>query len=285
MKLNHIHTFSIFILIFFFSCSDSNDNDENVNDIIPKTYISKVTITEGPLYYHSPNSITSYQLNYDSNKNLISIDIENSRDKDGFTETFNATYTMIYDNEQIVKAYTDCATDDCEWDSLSNTDGLHQISFDYGLENGFKSVIAYEQVQNISGEITYSYEIGRYLLNSNNLVKRVEDNTEIIYSNNNIVGIQNSSSFNDRLQYLDYDDKKSVVIFTDDTHVMDIGDYFVRLILDLKYSKNNYRQLDFFFRGQHQIIDLKYDDNNRPTKRTVFNYDILKYEETFEYLE
>lgn len=289
MKLKHILTFVIFIPIFIFSCSDcdddNNNNDVNINEVIPKTYISKVTITEGPLFYHFPNSITSYQLNYDANKKLISIDVENTRDEDGITMTYNANYLMVYENNQIIKAYTDCATNDCEWYFISQVDGYHQISFEYDLENGFKSVIGFEQIENTTGTITSSYEIGRYLLNPNNLVKRVEDNTEIIYSNNNIVGIQNSSSYNDGLQYLNYDDKKSVVIFTDDAHVMDIGDYFVRLILDLKYSKNNFRQLNFSFRNQHQLIDFEYDNSNRPIKRTVFNNDILNYEEAFEYLE
>lgn len=286
MKLKQIFTLIIFISTLFISCSDNScDNNDNINEVIPRTLISKVTIAQGPDYFYFPNSITSFVLNYDSNQKLNSIDIETTRNESGMMNTYNATYLMVYQNDKIIKAYTDCATNDCEWDHFPQTEGFLQISFEYGLENGLESIRSFEQIENTAGNITYSIEISRYLLNQNDLVKRVEYNTEIIYSNNNIIGIQNSSSFNDGLQYLDYDNKKSVPIFTDDSHVIDVEDYFTRLILDLKYSKNNFTKLEFDYRNQHQVINFEYDTNNRPTKRTVFNNSTLNYEEVFEYLE
>ncbi|MBJ6369161.1 hypothetical protein [Snuella sedimenti] len=285
MKKIKFLSYLLFILTLQTSCSDNNDDTTNNSEAISKTYLSKVTIKAGSDYYYSPNSTTSFTLNYDSSKKLTSINVQRSLDESGVMKTYNASYIVEYVNDQIKKVYADCATNDCEWNFISHTEGFHQISFEYGEEDNYKSVIAYEQIVNTEGTITYSTEIERYLLNTNNLVKQVEGTTEIIYSNNNIIGIKNTSSYNDGLKYHDYDDKKSVVVFTDDTHIMDINDYFPRLILDLKYSKNNFRKLDFPWRGQLQSIDFEYDGKNRPIKRTVLNKDVLNYTETFEYLE
>lgn len=284
MKTIKLH-FLIFIL--FISCSDNNNNNNDVNENITKTYISKVTISEGPNYYNDTNSILTYNLNYDLNKKLTSIDANYVFHTNGLLTTNSATYNIVYENGQIVKAYTDCMTNDCYLKNpdSQNFEGTHQIYFEYGTENGYRSVTTYYQVLDNIGSVTSSHKISEYLLFSNNLIKQVEGDTEIVYSNNNAVGIQNASSFNDGLKYLNYDNKKSVVIYTDYTHVIDADDYFPRLILDLKYSKNNFVKLNFAFRNQHQIIDFAYDNKDRPTKRTVLNNDSFVYEETFEYLE
>ncbi|MBD0831495.1 hypothetical protein ICJ83_05050 [Aestuariibaculum sp. TT11] len=267
--------------------SCSNDSvDNSIENIIP-TYLKKVTISQGPDYNHHPNSTRSFTLNYNSTHSLTSINIQNRLNMSGEEVINNATFQIEYENNQIVRAYCDCEINDCYWDEeiQGDFDGILQLSFEYSSENGLKKIVAYEQTLNSTGEMTYSNEIERYLVDSNNFVKQVEGTTEILYSNNNIIGVKNSSSFNDGLKYLDYDNKTGVTIFTDDTHIMDINDYFTRLILGLKYSKNNFKKLDFPWRNQLQTIDLEYDNENRPIKRTVFNKDVYNYTESFEYLE
>ncbi|GAA4292926.1 hypothetical protein [Aestuariibaculum suncheonense] len=267
--------------------SCSNDSvDNSIENIIP-TYLKKVTISQGPDYNHRPNSTRSFTLNYNSTQSLTSINIQNRLNMSGEEVINNATFQIEYENNQIVRAYCDCEINDCYWDEeiQGDFDGILQLSFEYSSENGLKKIVAYEQTLNSTGEMTYSNEIERYLVDSNNFVKQVEGTTEILYSNNNIIGVKNSSSFNDGLKYLDYDNKTGVTIFTDDTHIMDINDYFTRLILGLKYSKNNFKKLDFPWRNQRQTIDFEYDNKNRPIKRTVFNKDVYNYTESFEYLE
>lgn len=283
-------TWHLLIFILFMSCSDRNNNDDE-NENINRTYISKVTITDGPNGYNPDVRTRTYKLNYDLNKKLTSIATSDSfygySSPNPSLVTLSATYNIEYENGQIIRVYTDCKTNDCDLNlpGNSNFEGTYQIYFKYGIENGYKSVNAYKQVLDHKDSIISSYEIEQYLLLPNNLVKRVEGHTEIIYSNNNAIGVQNASAYNKGLKYLNYDDKKSVVIYTDYTHIIDRGDYFPRLILDLKYSKNNYTKLDFGFRDQHQIIDFSYDFKDRPTKRTVFNNGSFDYEEIFEYLD
>ncbi|WP_027066822.1 hypothetical protein [Maribacter sp. Hel_I_7] len=245
------------------------------------TDLKKITISNNPTY----NSIiTVYTLDYDSNKKLTGLEI--NQENQTFGPSY-AYYHMEYNNEgELIRALLDCSESNCGWNMGILPSNYVGITFDRSTENGVNIISINESELDVNRDYAGRIAGVDYQLSSENLILK-QSETDILYENNNMIGIRNSVSNNDGLEYFDYDDKLGVINYSDEIGVIQSHDYIYRLMVGLKYSVNNYKRMKFDWKKSDYFITIEYDAHNRPIKRTTINKyngaDNLVYEEVLEY--
>ena len=267
----------------FYSCSKENSIDVNKNT--ESSLLKKVTIQQGE---NNSNRVTIYSMEYDGNLKLKTLEINR---EDDFSGASYAKYKIELDgNNEISRCVLDCSESDCGWNFGILPENYVEIIFERTENNnsGIRQLTISQNELDGNGDFIGWITGTTYFVNSDNLISKKE-NTDILYENENIVGISNSLSFNDGLKYFDYDDNASVVIYTDDIGLINTQEYIYRLILNLKYSVNNYTRMKFDYKSEDQYISFGYDEKNRPKSRKVVDkyngVEQFKYEETYEYLD
>ncbi|MFS4467711.1 hypothetical protein [Maribacter sp. 2210JD10-5] len=272
----------LLLLTNFYSCSKENSID--VDNTTKSSLLKKVIIRQGE---NLDNRVTIYSMEYDRNLKLKTLEVNQ---EDAISGTSYAKYTIeLDDNNEISRCVLDCSESDCGWNFGILPENYVEVVFERNKNNnGTEQLTISQNELDNNGKFIGWITGTTYLVNPNNLIIRKE-NTDILYENENIKGISNDFSFNDGLEYFDYDDKPSVVIYTDDIGVINSQEYIYRLILNLKYSVNNYTRMRFDYKSEDQYISFEYDENNRPKSRKVVDKyngtEQLKYEETYEYLD
>lgn len=261
----------LIVLSFLILCCCSNNSD---NTIILSDKLKKVTIREVETF-DRPGRVMVYDLQYDTDLKITNLTIN----EEGYNGSLFETYQIEYNNAgEITRAVKDCYKSYCGVDFAR----YYEITFEYLQVNG-DNIIAinlnaiYEN-QDIVNRLTGV----KYSINSDNYITK-QDSTIIFYKNQNLIGFSSTQGLDNDMEYLDFDDKSSVIIYSDGNGVIKHNEFIYRLILGLKYSKNNYRRRRFS--NFEEYITLEFDKNNRPVNRKTGGMEQIGYEETFEYID
>ena len=255
----------------------STDSEQSVFS----TDLKKITISNNPTY---GSIITVYTLYYDSDKKLKGLEI--NQENETFGPSY-AYYNMEYNTEgELIRALLDCSESNCGWNMGILPSNYVGITFDRSIENGVNLISINESELDANREYAGRIRGVDYQMTSDNLILK-QSETNILYENNNIIGISNSVVNNDGLEYFEYDDKQGIVNYSDEIGVIQSDYYIYRLMLGLKYSVNNFKRMKFDWKNSDHFITMEYDTHNRPIKRTVVNKyngaNNLVYEEILEY--